>query len=77
MIITKEDGKTCLDYEGQYPIEPVIIISGDIIIKNAIFKRNGYKAPILTSIKSAILAYKNVRYGQFFPNEYTTYKTTK
>lgn len=64
-ILADKNNNIILDYEGKYPIEPAFVDLNNVTIKNARLKINGAKAPLLDSLKAAILAFKTVRYGQW------------
>lgn len=70
MLITKVRGenKIVIDFCGRYPCEPLFIDGGgeiDFTLQNGKVNIKGGKAPLLDAIKGAILAFKNIRYGQF------------
>lgn len=65
IIKNNPKGRVIIEYGNNYPIEPIIIEADNCTISGAKLKVGGKKAPLWVSLKSAWIAFRNVRYGQF------------
>jgi len=79
MLITKVRGKNeiVIDFCGRYPNEPLFIDGAkemSFTFQNGKINIKGGKGSLLDAIKGAILAFKNIRYGQFIYPEDTQWR---